>query len=391
MSCEICSNPDPQSYSRKSLGYPDKRMLIKEKAPSDKAIQELETIAKIPGLARDVLARVDKELKTLKAGNRGESDSAYFINFHFRNSHNWAIIHDLRIEYRGNVAQIDHLLISRFLEFYVLESKSYAYGLKITDRGEFMFWDGYRYIAMESPIEQNRRHTILLEQLFDGKGLLPTRLGIALKPAFKPYVLVSPKSRVVRPDRKMFDTDVVIKSDELFQRIKAETDNASVVTIFGSLAKTISSDMLTDLAQRLVMYHEPAPINYYARFDINPVEPQAQPIAPEPHTLPESPTPQSDYCCFRCQRSISPKIATYCLDHKDRFGGKTYCMDCQKTFPPNVTQQPTPVVNAVPAAPLCPKCGIPMVVRIATQGENKGNQFYGCSNYPKCRQIMQLH
>jgi len=34
---------------------------------------------------------------------------------------------------------------------------------------------------------------------------------------------------------------------------------------------------------------------------------------------------------------------------------------------------------------LCPKCGNELVLRVAKQGANKGNEFYGCSNYPKCR------
>src|SRR5204863_366363 len=37
------------------------------------------------------------------------------------------------------------------------------------------------------------------------------------------------------------------------------------------------------------------------------------------------------------------------------------------------------------SAPLCPKCGIPLVIRSSSRGE-----FYGCSNYPKCRQTMRL-
>jgi hypothetical protein len=39
------------------------------------------------------------------------------------------------------------------------------------------------------------------------------------------------------------------------------------------------------------------------------------------------------------------------------------------------------------SVPLCPKCGIPMVLRTAAQGEHKGKQFYGCPNYPRCREI----
>ncbi|WP_373033736.1 topoisomerase DNA-binding C4 zinc finger domain-containing protein [Sulfurovum sp.] len=34
---------------------------------------------------------------------------------------------------------------------------------------------------------------------------------------------------------------------------------------------------------------------------------------------------------------------------------------------------------------LCPKCGSSLVLRVAKQGANKGNEFYGCSAYPKCR------
>lgn len=40
--------------------------------------------------------------------------------------------------------------------------------------------------------------------------------------------------------------------------------------------------------------------------------------------------------------------------------------------------------------PICPKCSIPMVKRKATQGANSGKEFYGCSNYPKCREIKQV-
>jgi hypothetical protein len=37
---------------------------------------------------------------------------------------------------------------------------------------------------------------------------------------------------------------------------------------------------------------------------------------------------------------------------------------------------------------ICPKCGAEMVLRTAKRGANAGNQFWGCSNYPACRQIM---
>lgn len=35
----------------------------------------------------------------------------------------------------------------------------------------------------------------------------------------------------------------------------------------------------------------------------------------------------------------------------------------------------------------CPKCGANLVLRTAKTGQYAGNQFYGCSNFPKCRFI----
>lgn len=38
----------------------------------------------------------------------------------------------------------------------------------------------------------------------------------------------------------------------------------------------------------------------------------------------------------------------------------------------------------------CPLCGETLVLRKAKRGENVGKQFYGCSNYPKCRYIKNI-
>ena len=51
-------------------------------------------------------------------------------------------------------------------------------------------------------------------------------------------------------------------------------------------------------------------------------------------------------------------------------------------------ETPTPAPAEAPqSARLCPKCGAEMVLRTARRGSNAGNQFWGCSNYPRCRHI----
>ena len=39
--------------------------------------------------------------------------------------------------------------------------------------------------------------------------------------------------------------------------------------------------------------------------------------------------------------------------------------------------------------PDCPKCGRPMVSRTARRGANAGSEFWGCSEFPRCRGIVQ--
>ncbi len=48
-----------------------------------------------------------------------------------------------------------------------------------------------------------------------------------------------------------------------------------------------------------------------------------------------------------------------------------------------------PQAVAEPAAPVCPKCGAPMVRRQVKAGGNAGQGFWGCSSFPKCRGVIQ--
>lgn len=37
----------------------------------------------------------------------------------------------------------------------------------------------------------------------------------------------------------------------------------------------------------------------------------------------------------------------------------------------------------------CPDCGSPLAIRYAKVGKHKGNRFYGCSAYPRCKRIVE--
>ena len=61
------------------------------------------------------------------------------------------------------------------------------------------------------------------------------------------------------------------------------------------------------------------------------------------------------------------------------------------SFGANRELQKTDYVSAETKATICPKCGGILVQRTATRGANVGRQFYGCSNYPKCRYIKDIY
>jgi hypothetical protein len=57
----------------------------------------------------------------------------------------------------------------------------------------------------------------------------------------------------------------------------------------------------------------------------------------------------------------------------------------------NVVQTHTTLSSSEEAPPMCPKCEVPMVTRVASKGKWKGNRFYGCPNFPKCRQKLLVN
>jgi predicted RNA-binding Zn-ribbon protein involved in translation (DUF1610 family) len=52
------------------------------------------------------------------------------------------------------------------------------------------------------------------------------------------------------------------------------------------------------------------------------------------------------------------------------------------------TTVPARPVEPIDSAPRCPKCGSKMILRTAKSGANSGGQFWGCSNFPRCRSIL---
>ncbi len=312
-------------------------MRIKNPDPKDKALAQLDAlISQAEG--RTAKSLEGEKLKLL-AGIKAENEARYLIDFDLAQSQNWAVIHDLRLEHAGRVAQIDHLLINRMMGFCVLETKHFNSGLKIEDNGEFLRWNNYRksYDGMPSPIAQNERHIAVLRDVLNDIDL-PTRAGLRLSPTFHSYILVSASARIIRPKTPVAQN--VIKTEDLIKTLLAQ-EPEGVFATFKAVANIISSETLHNLASALVALHKPIEIDYRAKFgiadDAATVAPEASPrtdtaTTATPITTAVSGAPITG-SALECRHCGSPALNV----QYGKFGYYLKCAKCAGNTPIKIT------------------------------------------------------
>jgi hypothetical protein len=225
-------------------------------------MRALEALSRRADLDARLRRSIEDELWAIRLGAKAEAEAAYQLDFDLAENKHLAVIHDLRIELDGRVAQIDHLVISRVLEVFVCESKSYTGGVKVNELGEWLTYRGRRPVGIPSPVEQNRRHIEILEKVVkSGTVQLPKRI-VSIKPTFKNIVLVSPSGLITRPKKPLPELDSVVKVDQ-FRNYLLNRDVPE-----SRLLKIVSSETLETLGRQLVALHRPAKIDWAARFGI---------------------------------------------------------------------------------------------------------------------------
>jgi hypothetical protein len=319
-------------------------MILKEREDSSNDIEVLEGLLTHPAVDSTKRRKIEEQIRNIVAGNGGEADAAYEMKVHFGPTKNWIVIHDLRIEHDGLVAQIDHLIINRMLEIWLLESKRFSNGIKINEQGEFATFFNRIPKGMASPIEQNGRHRKILQRVFDeGLVKLPTRLGITLKPAFKSLVLIS-RGAIQRPANGFPGLETVIKNDQLASTIFKSSESANLFDI----AKIVGTDTLEKIGRQIIELHRPIRFDWQTRFGLNDTATeQPRPLASSVESivaptqvavtlaLPATPQPapikavKTGATCCVCATVLSRGVAKFCSENTARFDGQMYCMPCQ--------------------------------------------------------------
>jgi hypothetical protein len=112
-------------------------MIIKSRDDTRSAISTLRKLLALEGLTPGQRKEMSAELDRLRKRAEAGKQAASHIDFALQDSRNWAVIHGLRLVHNDRVAQIDHLLVGRFFDIYVIDNKYLTTPLRLDAHGEF--------------------------------------------------------------------------------------------------------------------------------------------------------------------------------------------------------------------------------------------------------------
>lgn len=220
-----------------------------------------------------------------------------------------------------------------------MECKNLIGDIEITNKGEFIRSTSYggrnKLECIYFPITQNKRHLELLREIkLDGKGILESlTINSNFDDVYRSFVVLANPKTILKDRYATRDVkSQVIRADQLIDTIRRINDEPRI-------GKTsLSWNMTVELAESFLQYH---------------YEPDIE-----------------DAIQQRFEEIVSESAK-----FKDEL--------------PMPSSEPVESILRT-GVPSCPVCGSPMILRTAKRGKRAGNQFYGCSNYPHCRGIVNL-
>lgn len=203
-------------------------------------------------------AQILLDIKLLKYGLDGEQN----VNFELMNSFiPMLILHDVRLEHEGYVAQMDFIVITyRFIM--VLETKKLSGDIEINADGDFIrsFKSStgkvYKKEGVYSPISQNERHIKILKEVLYKEELInkyyPFRSAV---------IMANPKAIINKNRCPKSIKDNLYRHDQLVNYLKK------------CMAEKIEIDNLPDrrihkIAEFLKEQHKPANYDYMAKYGL---------------------------------------------------------------------------------------------------------------------------
>lgn len=206
---------------------------------------------------------IRQELTKLESGLKGEKDTAYFIDFNLKDSENYMVLHDLRFEIDGLIAQIDHLLINKAVGIILIETKNTKSEVTINDDGTMLYNYGKKSYNQSNPLAQSQRHALVLDEVLKKYNM---EINIMSYVVFLPGVKITNK---ILPKK-------FCRADTFTEYILNEFKH-SPLKILSTMAKMITNKIpstknLENIGNILLSEHKPLIIDYDKKYRIKEVK-----------------------------------------------------------------------------------------------------------------------
>lgn len=423
-------------------------VILKEGSDAKEQLATLESLRET--VPRSQRRRLDSDIRALKAGIVGEDR----ILFELRNSHlPLVVIHDLHLEFEGLTAQIDFLVLTRRRNF-VLECKNLYGDISVNARGDFVrSFGGRRREGIYSPITQNQRHLGLMKRInLSTKGtIMSALLSPRFDDLYRGLVvLANPKTILHDRNAKKEVKQQLVRGDQLVATIESINSMRGPADgkipfkdVMERAERWLSMDtpVRTDYTARYFEGEGPSAgragslvggAGGIGMVTGGPDVPsQAQGDVGSMEARPEGASGTGQVSAFPDGDSSWDALVAKLTDAEDVGVDAAGFESAAGSMPVNVSAQwpaatqgpavpagaaaqwpksssvPASVASQVPTtparaesqaigdgpdpdAPRCPVCGSTMVLRTAKRGARAGKKFWGCSEYPYCRGIINV-
>lgn len=334
-----------------------------------------------------------------KAGEEAEKQMAFYLQRAFRKRDDCFVINDLRVIHDGDVAQIDHLVVSPF-GLFIIESKSVHGTISINQHGDWKRTYNNEVTGMPSPVLQGQEQGRILKELLreNAEQVLGKMLFGKVQKGFRycpvcTYVAISDSGII---DRGM-DVPELLKADVVSGVIVKQIDGFASKANLLSPKNLLSTDVIWDMtkdeaqatAEFLISKHTPSSLplkTASAKTEINSKPVKTQPVE-------KTFIPKVGALCPTCseQKLIRKSVSRSDGTETDFLACQGYPSSCKALFPlVAVVRQETAIYEEIdlPSTSIgeglpCPRCGAGKQVR--RKGKSGKPDFFACSNYGKTK------
>ena len=325
----------------------------------------------------------------VRAGEEAEKQMAFYLQRAFGKPKDFFVLNDLRIVHDSDIAQIDHLIVSRF-GLFIVESKSVHGTIIINKQKEWSRTYNNKPEGMRSPVLQAEEQGKVLKELLraNTEQLLSKMLGTIQKGfGYCPvniFIAISDNGIIDRKTviKELFKADQISKAID--DKLKDLKKASSLLSFSIDTGWCMSEKEAEIVAHFLLRQHQPK-----VKTDASiPIKTKLQLPTIKP-TTEKAFIPKVGAICPKCnqhklvRKSISRSDGT----ETDFLACATYPKECKAIFAlvavANGVSLATSKIETkkeLSANDNCPQCSTGKLVLRKAKTE-----FLGCSQYPKCK------